>query len=119
SSMHRKAGLFLLLGMSAAGVVAQSTYQQSDPAPAAISSPVAGAVAQWNALRQTDNNSFSSYANFLTRYRVWPGEAGLRRSAERRLSTESASPNDVVRYFQSLPPVTPGGAANYALALQA
>jgi soluble lytic murein transglycosylase len=118
--MHRKAGLFLLLGMSAVAVTAQSEYLQPDPPPAAaISSPVAGAVAQWNALRQSDNNAFSSYASFLTRYRGWPGEAGLRRSAERRLSTETASPNDVIRYFSALPPVTAGGAANYALALQA
>jgi soluble lytic murein transglycosylase len=118
--MHRKAGLFLLLGMSAVAVTAQNEQLVPDPPPgAAISSPVAGAVAQWNALRQTDNNSFTSYSAFLTRYRGWPGEAGLRRSAERRLSTETASPNEVIRFFSVLPPTTPGGAANYALALQA
>jgi len=118
--MHRKAGLFLLLGMSAVAVTAQSDFGTSQPPPpAAVSSPVAGAISQWNALRQSDNNSFVSYASFLTRYRGWPGEAGLRRSAERRLSTESASPNEVIRYFSVLPPTTAGGAANHALALQA
>jgi soluble lytic murein transglycosylase len=120
--MHRKAGLFLLLGMSAVAVTAQSSYRGNDdgaaPAPAA-SGQIAGAVAQWNALRQTDNNSFASYAAFLTRYRGWPGEAGLRRSAERRLSTETPSPNEVIRYFSVLPATTPGGQANHALALQA
>lgn len=117
SSMHRRAGLFLLLGMSAVAVTAQDQY--APPPSSAVSSPVAGAIAQWNALRQSDNNSFSSYADFLTRYRGWPGEAGLRRSAERRLSTETASPNEVIRFFSVLPPQSPGGAANYALALQA
>jgi soluble lytic murein transglycosylase len=117
--MHRKAGLFLLLGMSAVAVTAQSDQVVTEPSRAGVSSPVAGAIAQWNALRQSDNNSFSSYAAFLTRYRGWPGEAGLRRSAERRLSTETASPNEVVRFFTALPPTTPGGQANYALALQA
>jgi soluble lytic murein transglycosylase len=117
--MHRKAGLFLLLGMSAVAVTAQSSYAPSPPPPVSAASPVASAIAQWNALRQSDNNSFYSYSAFLTRYRDWPGEAGLRRSAERRLSTETASPNEVIRFFTVLPPTTPGGAANYALALQA
>src|ERR1043165_1910838 len=89
SSMHRKAGLFLLLGMSAVAATAQSEYGTSQPQPAAVSSPVAGAIAQWNALRQSDSNPFYSYSAFLTRYRGWPGEAGLRRSAERRLSMET------------------------------
>jgi soluble lytic murein transglycosylase len=118
--MHRKAGLFLLLGMSAVMATAQSDQVVPDPPPgAAVSSPVAGAIAQWNALRQSDNNSFASYSAFLTRYRGWPGEAGLRRSAERRLSTETASPNEVIRFFSALPATTAGGQANYALALQA
>lgn len=116
--MHRKAGLFLLLGTFAVPATAQEQY--APPAPsAAISSPVAGAIAQWTALRQSDNNSFSSYASFLTRYRGWPGEAGLRRSAERRLSTETPSPSEVIRFFSVLPPQSASGAANYALALQA
>lgn len=117
--MHRKAGLFLLLGMSAVAVAAQEQLVRDPPAGTTISSPVAGAIAQWNALRQSDNSSFTSYSAFLTRYRGWPGEAALRRSAERRLSTETVSPNEVIRFFSALPPQTPGGAANYALALQA
>ncbi|HYI49381.1 MAG TPA: lytic transglycosylase domain-containing protein [Allosphingosinicella sp.] len=116
--MHRKAALILLLGTSAAAVTAQREYLQPDPRPAAVSSPVAGAIAQWNALRQTDSNNFSAYASFLTRYRGWPGEAGLRRSAERRLSAETPPPNEVIRYFSILPPTTAGGAANYAFAFQ-
>ncbi|HYD11852.1 MAG TPA: lytic transglycosylase domain-containing protein [Allosphingosinicella sp.] len=118
--MHRKAVLFLLLGMSAVTGAAQNEQLVPDPPrAAAVSSPVAGAIAQWNALRQSDNNGFTSYASFLTRYRGWPGEAGLRRSAERRLATESVSPNEVIRFFTMLPPTTAGGQANYALALQA
>jgi soluble lytic murein transglycosylase len=116
--MHRKAGLFLLLGMSAVAVTAQDQYVPSPPS-AAVSSPVAGAIAQWTTLRQSDSNSFTSYAAFLTRYRGWPGEAGLSRSAERRLSAETVSPNEVIRFFSVLPPTTASGAAYQALALQA
>ena len=118
SSMHRKAGLFLLLGMSAVAVTAQDQYVPAPPS-AAMSSPVAGAIAQWSALRQSDNNSFYAYSSFLTRYPGWPGEAALRRSAERRLSSETVAPNEVIRFFTVLPPQTASGAANYALALQA
>ena len=123
--MHRRAGLFLLLGASAAaGVAAQSvgpagpglTQFQPPPAP---SSPVAASIAQWNSLRQSDSLPFSSYAAFLARHRGWPGEAAMRRSAERRLSLEPSSPAEVVRFFSLFPPLTPGGHAQHAFALQA
>ena len=118
--MHRRAGLFLLLGMSAVAVTAQNLYTPAPrPPQSAAASSISSAVAQWNALRQSDNNSFASYASFLIRYRGWPGEAGLRRSAERRLSTEPVSPNEVIRFFTALPPTTAGGQAHYALALHA
>ncbi|HTU11024.1 MAG TPA: lytic transglycosylase domain-containing protein [Allosphingosinicella sp.] len=104
--------------MSAVAVTAQSEYPTPPPAQASVSSPIAGAIAQWNALRQSDSNNFTSYASFLTRYRGWPGEAGLRRSAERRLSTETPPPGEVIRFFSVLPPTTPTGAANLAFALQ-
>ncbi len=128
--MHRRAGLFLLLGASAAAAaVAQSGgpygAQQPSPSPfaqlrpAMPASPIASAVAQWNSLRQSDSLPFSSYASFLARHRGWPGETAMRRSAERRLSMEPASPGEVVRFFAAFPPLTPGGHAQHAFALQA
>ena len=123
--MQTRAGLFLLLGASAATVAAQSVAPPpaqpsfSQFRPAAPYSPVAADIAQWNALRQSDSLSFSSYASFLSRTRGWPGEAAMRRSAERRLSSEAAAPGDVVRFFAAHPPLTPGGHAQHAFALQA
>ena len=119
SSMHRRAGLLLLLGASAAGVAAQSLA----PARAGRqrpgvrhraccrrrpSSPIAVDIAQWNALRQSDNLPFSSYATFLPRHRGWPGETAMRRSAERRLSLEAASPGEVIRFFSRTSAADPG-----------
>jgi peptidoglycan lytic transglycosylase len=124
--MHRRAGLFLLLGVSAAAAaVAQSGGQQAAPSPFAqlrppvAASPVASSIAQWNSLRQSDSLPFTSYASFLARHRGWPGETAMRRSAERRLSMETVSPNEVLRFFSAHPPLTPGGHAQHAFALQA
>jgi soluble lytic murein transglycosylase len=145
--MHRKAGLFILLGVSTAGLAAHSVGQialshgpakfklasllpagaaiQAQPgytpnyAPAPVYSPVASAVAQWTSLRQSDSLPFSSYASFLARNRGWPGEEGLRRTAERRLASEMVPAGEVTRYFATLPPLTPTGHAQYAFALQA
>jgi len=129
----------LLLGASAAGVAAQtvlsdperarttvakpvaalrSLFQSAQAAPPA-SSPIAADIAQWNSLRQSDSLSFSAYAGFLQRHRGWPGETAMRRSAERRLSLETASPGEVTRYFAAFPPLTAGGHAQHAFALQA
>ncbi|HST36840.1 MAG TPA: lytic transglycosylase domain-containing protein [Allosphingosinicella sp.] len=128
--MQRRAGLLLLMGASAAGVAAQSLAPAGAPAssPSALSaiglmlqaatSPIAVDLAQWNSLRQSDNLSFSSYAGFLASHRGWPGETAMRRSAERRLSMEAVSPGDVARFFSQFPPLTAGGHAQHAFALQ-
>jgi soluble lytic murein transglycosylase len=124
SSMHRKAGLFVLLAASAPAALAaqneglvQETGQRA-PAPGAYS-PAAANIAQWNAVRQSDSLPFSTYAAFLSRNRGWPGEAALRRTAERRLSLEPVPPGDVVRFFADSAPATAGGHAQLAFALQA
>jgi soluble lytic murein transglycosylase len=139
--MHKGAGLFLLLGVSVAAVAGSTvgvpasirdslpspprvmrtaaTALAQAPARPAQSSAIAGTVARWNSLRQSDSLPFSSYASFLTTYRGWPGEAGLRRSAERRLSVEAVSPREVLRFFDAFPPLTPSGHAQRAFALLA
>jgi soluble lytic murein transglycosylase len=142
--MHLRAGLLLVLGLSAAGVAAH----QAGPAalaraparfaaliagtaiaetqdlstlapPQPVYSPVAGTIAEWNSLRQSDSLPFSSYVSFLARNRGWPGEAALRRSAERRLSVEAVTPGEIVRFFALSPPATASGQAQFAFALQA
>jgi soluble lytic murein transglycosylase len=94
---------------------------QASPTPAApryTPSPIASAVAQWHALRQSDRHSFATYAGFLMRYRGWPGESGLRRSAEAAIGPAEA-PAHVVSFFGQLPPLTATGHARHAFALSA
>jgi soluble lytic murein transglycosylase len=124
--MHRRAGLLLLLGLSAAGVAAHAVStaalqaeQDSASVPPAVYSPAAAAISEWTSLRQSDSLPFAAYAGFLARNRGWPGEDGLRRSAERRLSVEAVSSGDVVRFFDLFPPLTAAGHAQRAFALQA
>jgi soluble lytic murein transglycosylase len=146
SSMHTKAlTLALLLGSAAAvgAVIAPSTqYQypvqpaapvQSAPAPVqqfqpqqsyqpeyqAVSPRINSAIERWSSLRQSDGFPFSSYASFLTSYRGWPGETGLRRTAERAIDPMSTRPAEVTSYFRMLPPLTAVGHARHAFALQA
>jgi len=113
-----------MMGASAAGVAAQTLGPAAQQPfaqfrPAMPASSIASSVAQWNSLRQSDSLPFSSYASFLTRHRGWPGETAMRRSAERRLSMEPASPGEVTRFFSLHPPLTAGGHAQHAFALQA
>lgn len=114
----------LLLGMAGTMVVADPTQliptQPAAPqAPYNIGDPVAAAIPQWNALRQSDNLSFDSYASFLVAHPGWPGEAAMRRSAERVLLPDQVSPSRVIAFFDKFPPLTNTGQARYAEALQA
>jgi soluble lytic murein transglycosylase len=144
--MQRKALILSLLGVSAGAVAAagmtvepahvaqilpaalqgviplpQPVAPPAPPAPPAFAmSPVlSAALAQWNSLRQSDSNPFSAYASFLLTHRGWPGEAGLRKSAEKAIDPASSSPAQVVSFFRTLPPTTPTGQARLAWALQA
>ena len=149
SSMHSKAlTLALLLGSAAAvgAVVApraqyqypvqtapvraapapmqqyqpQQSYQPAyQPSYQGVSPRISSAIERWSSLRQSDNLSFSSYASFLTSYRGWPGEAGLRRSAERAIDPMSTRPGEITSFFRIFPALTPTGHARHALALQA
>lgn len=117
SSMKIIAKVALFTGAAFAATVAQCQSYPSGSGAYYGSGSAASAVAQWNSLRQSDNMPFSSYANFLRQNRDWPGELALRRAAEKRLSMEPANPSDVLRFFDALPPLTPGGHAQRAFAL--
>jgi len=89
-------------------------------APAySVSPALSSAIARWNSLRQSDNQPFSAYASFLLSYRGWPGEAAMRRSAERAIQPDMDRPTEVVSFFNSFPPLTPTGHAKHAAALLA
>lgn len=114
----------LLLGTAASSVVADPTplipTQPSAPqAPYSASDPVVTAIPQWDALRKADNLPFDTYASFLIAHPGWPGEAAMRRNAERTLLPGTASPGRVIAFFDKFPPLTNTGQARYAEALQA
>ena len=88
----------------------------AQPAP---SSAIASTIARWNSLRQSDNLPFSSYASFLLSHPGWPGEAAIRRAAERQIDPSANSPAEVIRFFSTFPPLTPTGHARHAFALMA
>ena len=124
----------LLFGVSAAAVAAGSvgtlSIRQPAPpasAPAAVvaavqsaptSSAIASSIARWHSLRQSDSHPFSAYASFLLSHRGWPGETAMRRSAERQIA-QGAGAAEVIRFFQTYPPLTAAGHAGLAFALQA
>ena len=88
------------------------------PAPMMPSDPgIASAIAHWTAMRQTDALPFDSYAGFLLAHPGWPGEAALRRNAER--TAAAGEPTRVAAYFRRFPPQSAQGAINQARALQA
>jgi soluble lytic murein transglycosylase len=124
SSMVRRLAfpIALLLGTATTAVIADPTQliptQPAAPMPAyAANDAVAAAIPQWNALRQSDNLPFDSYAGFLVAHPGWPGEQALRRSAERALLPDQVSPGRVIAFFDKFPPLTNTGQARYAEAL--
>jgi soluble lytic murein transglycosylase len=77
------------------------------------------ALAQWVAVRQSDSLPFQSYADFLLRHPGWPGEAALRKTAERQLRPDSVSPTQILAYFARYPAQSPSAALRYAETLDA
>ncbi len=143
SSMHKKAVTLALLLASAAAVGAtvssqpvvdttggaqipqypqpqSGQYPQPQsytPSVPVASSRISSVIERWRSLRQSDGLPFSSYASFLASHRGWPGEAAMRRTAERAINPDTSRPSEVVAYFRSLPPLTNLGHARYAFAL--
>jgi soluble lytic murein transglycosylase len=84
-----------------------------------VSPRIGSAIERWSSLRQTDSHPFSSYASFLTSHRGWPGEAAMRRTAERAIDPMTTRPGEVTSYFRLLPPLSTTGEARHAFALMA
>jgi len=87
--------------------------------PPARYDPTAEAVLRWNRLRQSDSYSFSDYASFLLANPGFPGEAAMRKTAERAIDPERGSPGQITAYFERMPALTTTGEARHALALLA
>jgi soluble lytic murein transglycosylase len=80
---------------------------------------MAQATAQWKALQQTDALPFDSYAGFLLAHPGWPGEAGMRRAAERQAGLGSGAPANVAAFCRRFPALTGAGAVACANAFAA
>ncbi len=81
--------------------------------------PVAETLLSWNRLRQSDSYPFSDYASFLVANPGWPGEAAMRKTAERAINPNNYSPPQVAAYFERMPALTTTGEARHAIALLA
>lgn len=106
------------------------TGDDSPPSAAALSAVPLGGVdisngiipatlQRWRMLNQPGNFSFGEYAGFLINHPAWPNAATLRKNAELAINLDSYSQSQLLLYFDRLPPVTNGGRAKYAIALNA
>ena len=100
-------------------VVAQNTAIDNARAGLVAQQPanMAQAVDRWEYLIGQRDLSFDAYAGFLLRYPDFPQAETLQSRAENALDDSTASPEQLVAYFDALPPVTNSGRARYALAL--
>lgn len=78
---------------------------------------IPAALQRWKMLSAPGNYSFNDYASFLMLYPDWPNADDMRKKAEQAINPLSYSPNQVVAYFDRLPPVSNEGSAKFALAL--
>jgi soluble lytic murein transglycosylase len=79
--------------------------------------PLWAAIDTWNALRRNDRLSFAEYANFMLAHPGWPGEAQLRRVAERQIVPDGPDAALIATFFTRFPPTTAAGRVRYAEAL--
>jgi len=78
---------------------------------------IGAAIARWEMLQENRELRFSDYAGFAVAYPDFPRTQIIRLRAEATLDKESPSQDDVLRFFDALPPLTNHGRALYALSL--
>lgn len=108
--------------LAGTSVAAGASSEMPIPAPTAApalnaSDPVSSALSQSNMLRRSDNLPFSAYANFLAVHQGWPGEATLRKNAERMIRPGVDSASAIIAFFRKFPPQSPVAYLRYAEAL--
>jgi soluble lytic murein transglycosylase len=100
----------------------QISAPTGQPVPASViydpsEGKIPAALQRWKMLSAPGSYSFNDYASFLMLYPNWPNAEDMRKKAEQAINPLSYSPNQVVAYFDRLPPVTNAGRAKFALAL--
>jgi len=110
-------------GLAAALGAAMPVAAQDYSAPAGDNlvarqpSAAGAAVARWEVLQASTNHSFADYAGFVLAYPDFPRSDILRLRAEAALESEAPPQDDLLRYFDTHPPLTNPARARYALAL--
>ena len=126
SSMGRAAIILpVLLACSAAASAQTPAYLAGAPAvilgqaaaaAAALTDNISYSIADWRRLRQSGNYSFSDYARFLNYNQGWPGEATMRRNAERAMRPGEYAAT-VLAFYRTEKPKSGNGWARYSDAL--
>jgi soluble lytic murein transglycosylase len=120
-SSMRSVGLFSSILLS---TVAVASVQQTDTTPATAAAATQAssqasayeinyALADWRRLRQSSGYSFADYARFVNANPGWPGESGLRRSAEKQMRP-GENANTVLAFYRTTEPQSGNGWARLA-----
>jgi len=117
----RSVGIIIPLLLST--MAAASMQQQGTVSPAVATAAQAGsqsaayeinyALADWRRLRASEGYAFADYARFLNSNPGWPGETGMRRSAEKQMRP-GENANTVLAFFRSKEPTSGNGWARLA-----
>jgi soluble lytic murein transglycosylase len=117
SSMRRFSIFLPLLLATATSASAQIATTATSPRPAiappAISTDISYALADWRRLRASEGYAFAVYGRFVAANPRWPGESGLRKSAEKSMCP-GENPQTVIGFFRSTPPLSGNGWARLA-----
>ena len=122
-SSMRSLGIIIPLLLSSVAV-ASASMQQAGSRPAtttaaAIQSSQASvydinyALADWRRLRASQGYAFADYARFLNSNPGWPGESGIRRSAEKAMRP-GENANTVLAFYRTEEPQSGSGWARLA-----
>ncbi|MEO7688685.1 MAG: lytic transglycosylase domain-containing protein [Sphingomonas sp.] len=121
-----KSGLLVagVSGLAVSSSVAQDQLgwgraQQALQGSAAATTALSSTISEWRSLQDVSSYPFETYARFLLAHPGWPGEMGLRRSAENALTGPNWSPSTATAYFRRFPPLTAIGKVRFAEALSA
>jgi soluble lytic murein transglycosylase len=122
----RSVGIFSSILLS---TVAAASVQQTGTAPVAAAATLQAnsqaavydinyALADWRRLRASDGYAFADYARFVTANPGWPGESGIRRSAEKAMRPGENAVT-VLAFYRSTEPQSGNGWARLAEAYAA
>jgi soluble lytic murein transglycosylase len=118
SSMGKRSFFIpILLALTASASAVIPTITESEAA-AATQASINSSIGEWRQLRQNGNYSFAQYAHFLNYNQGWPGEAAMRRAAEKAMRPGEDT-SLVLGFYRLEQPKSGNGWARYADALSA